>query len=324
MSSWWSRNRQLILQSAGTLLAIVLLALILKEEDGTGVLVAMRQIELADLLWVALLFAISRIAVALRWHVLLVSGGIKIRFKDSLTLTFMGLFAGNFLPTTIGGDVVRLVSVMQMGYDRAVSLASLAADRLIGMAGMIMTVPFGLVDSWNVLQDASIKIFFFVWFDKPVEFFKRKTSAFSIWLQKLIAFLKRTLASFSIWFKKPTSLLAALAFTWIHMLCIFGSIYILVDDLGAHTSFWLIAGLWSVTYFITLIPISINGYGVQEVVFTILLSEVVGFVPSVAATIALLIRAYFLLSSLPGALFLPSILSVLTKQKAVSSPESPI
>lgn len=304
MSSWWSRNRQLVLQSAGTLLAFLLLLLLLKEEDGTGVLVALGQIKPANLLWVALLFAISRIAVTLRWHVLLLSGGIKIHFKDSLALTFMGLFATNFLPTTIGGDVVRLVGVMQMGYDRAVSLASLAADRLIGMAGMAMTVPLGLTYSWNVLQDIPITIFFFARFDKP------------------IAFFKRTLATFSIWFRKPTSLLAALAFTWIHMICLFGSIYIFVDDLGAHASFWLIAGLWSVTYFITLIPISINGYGVQEVVFTILLSEVVGFVPSVAATIALLIRAYFLLSSLPGAIFLPSILAALAKQKtAISSPE---
>lgn len=305
MSSWWSRNRQLILQSVGTLLAFLLLLLLLKEEDGTGVLVALRQIKPANLLWVALLFAISRVAVTWRWHVLLRSAGIKIRFKDSLALTFMGLFATNFLPTTIGGDVVRLVGIMQMGYDRAVSLASLAADRLVGMAGMFMTVPFGLTDSWNVLQNIPVKIFFFARFDK------------------LVAFLKRTLASFSIWFRKPTSLLAALAFTWIHMLCLFGSIYIFVDNLGAHASFWLIAGLWSVTYFITLVPISINGYGVQEVVFTLLLSEVVGFVPSVAATIALLIRAYFLLSSLPGAIFLPSILSLLAKQKtAVSSPES--
>lgn len=304
MTSWWSRNRQLVLQSAGTLLAFLLLLLLLKEEDGTGVLVALGQIKPANLLWVALLFAISRFAVTWRWHVLLLSGGIKIHFKDSLALTFMGLFATNFLPTTIGGDVVRLVGVMQMGCDRAVSLASLAADRLIGMAGMVMTVPFGLTYSWNVLQNIPIKIFFFARFDKP------------------IAFFKRTLATFSIWFRKPTSLLAALAFTWIHMICLFGSIYIFVDDLGAHASFWLIAGLWSVTYFITLIPISINGYGVQEVVFTILLSEVVGFVPSVAATIALLIRAYFLLSSLPGAVFLPSILAALAKQKtAVSSPE---
>lgn len=305
MSSWWSRNRQLILQSVGTLLAFLLLLLLLKEEDGTGVLVALRQIKPANLLWVAFLFAISRVAVTWRWHVLLRSAGIKIRFKDSLALTFMGLFATNFLPTTIGGDVVRLVGIMQMGYDRAVSLASLAADRLVGMAGMFMTVPFGLTDSWNVLQNIPVKIFFFARFDK------------------LVAFFKRTLASFSIWFRKPTSLLAALAFTWIHMLCLFGSIYIFVDNLGAHASFWLIAGLWSVTYFITLVPISINGYGVQEVVFTLLLSEVVGFVPSVAATIALLIRAYFLLSSLPGTIFLPSILSLLAKQKtSVSSPES--
>ncbi|HET9914086.1 MAG TPA: lysylphosphatidylglycerol synthase transmembrane domain-containing protein, partial [Anaerolineales bacterium] len=274
MSSWWSRNRQLILQSVGTLLAFLLLFLLLKEEDGTGVLVALRKIKPANLLWVALLFAISRVAVTWRWHVLLRSAGIKIRFKDSLALTFMGLFATNFLPTTIGGDVVRLVGIMQMGYDRAVSLASLAADRLVGMAGMFMTVPFGLTDSWNVLQNIPVKIFFFARFDK------------------LVVFFKRTLASFSIWFRKPTSLLAALAFTWIHMLCLFGSIYIFVDNLGAHASFWLIAGLWSVTYFITLVPISINGYGVQEVVFTFLLSEVVGFVPSVAATIALLIRAY--------------------------------
>src|SRR5512146_2496416 len=114
MSSWWSRNRQFILQLTGTVLAIVLLLLLLREErkEGGEILAAMRQVKLIDLLWVALLFAISRIAVALRWHVLLSSGGIKIRFKDTLSLTFMGLFGNNFLPTTIGGDVVKLVGIM--------------------------------------------------------------------------------------------------------------------------------------------------------------------------------------------------------------------
>jgi uncharacterized membrane protein YbhN (UPF0104 family) len=127
---------------------------------------------------------------------------------------------------------------------------------------------------------------------------------------------------FSIWFRKPLSLLAALAFTWIHMLCLFGSIYVFVDDLGSHVSFWMIAGLWSLTYFITLIPISINGYGLQELSFTFLMSNVAGLTPAVSLTVAVLIRAYFLLSSLPGAVFLPSILSAIAKQKtAISSPE---
>lgn len=305
MSSWWSRNRQLILQLVGTVLAIFLLFLLIKEErkEGNAILAAMRAIKMIDLLWVAILFSISRVAVASRWHILLRSGGVNIRFKDSLALTFMGLFATNFLPTTIGGDVVRLVGVMQMGYDRAVSLASIAADRLIGMLGMAMTVPVGIAYSWNILQNVPFTISVFSRLHKPVRF------------------IKRTLSIFSIWLRKPVSLLAALSFTWVHMLCLFGSIYIFVDDLGTHASFWMIAGLWSITYFITLIPISINGYGVQELVFTFLLSNVVGLTPAVGATIALLIRAYFLVSSLPGAAFLPSILSALAKQKTTVSPE---
>ena len=60
-----------------------------------------------------------------------------------------------FLPTTIGGDVVRLAGAMQMGYDRAVSLASLVADRLIGALAMIFTVPFGLIPAWHILASAS-------------------------------------------------------------------------------------------------------------------------------------------------------------------------
>ncbi|MGZ9234150.1 MAG: lysylphosphatidylglycerol synthase transmembrane domain-containing protein [Anaerolineales bacterium] len=306
MSSWWSRNRQLILQLAGTLLAIFLLFLLIRaeKEEGRAILAAMREIKFVDLLWVAILFSISRVAVAWRWHILLISGGVNIRFKNSLALTFMGLFATNFLPTTIGGDVVRLVGAMQMGFDRAVCLASIAADRLIGMAGMCMTAPIGLAYSWDILQINLFSISLLTRFQKPMAFFKRMMSIFSIW------------------FRKPGSLLGSLAFTWIHMLCLFGSIYIFVDDLGTHVSFWMIAGLWSLTYLITLIPISVNGYGVQELAFTFLMSNVAGLTPAIGATVALLIRAYFLLSSLPGAAFLPSILSALANQKtAVSSPK---
>ncbi len=307
MSSWWSRNRQFILQLAGTILAIVLLLLLLKEErkEGVEVLAAMRQVKVIDLLWVALLFLVSRIAVTWRWHVLLVSGGIKIRFKDSLALNLMGLFGNNFLPTTIGGDVVRLMGLMQMGYDRAISLASLAADRLIGLLGMATIAPVGLASSWNILQINFSGASFLAAFRKPVDFFKR------------------TISTFSIWFRKPVSLVLALAFTWVHQLCLFGSIYIFVHSFGFHVSFWTIGGLWSLTYLITLIPISVNGYGVQELAFTFLMSNVAGLTPTIGATIALLIRVYFLLSSVPGAVFLPSILAALAKQKtAVSSPES--
>ncbi|HET9909232.1 MAG TPA: lysylphosphatidylglycerol synthase transmembrane domain-containing protein [Anaerolineales bacterium] len=298
--SWWLRNRQRLLQLVGTLLAVVMIILLVRNDEWGEIVAAMQKITILDLILVTILFAISRLAVAWRWHMLLQSGGVHIPLKKSLALTFTGLFASNFLPTTIGGDVVRLAGAMQMGFDRAVCLASIAADRLIGMLGMGMTVPIGLSYSWNMIQLGVA------------------SSSLVGVLQKPVAFIKRTASIFSIWLKKPAFLLGSLAFTWIHMLCLFGSIYVFVNDLGSHISFWMIAGLWSLTYFITLIPISINGYGLQELSFTFLMSNVAGLTPAVSLTVAVLIRAFFLLSSLPGAFFLPSILSAMAEQKKQS------
>lgn len=103
------------------------------------------------------------------------------------------------------------------------------------------------------------------------------------------------------------------------MICLFGSIYLFLDNLGSHISFWMIAGLWSLTYFITQIPISINGYGLQELSFTFLFSHVAGVSPAVSLTVSVLIRAYLIIASLPGALFLPSALAAMTeKQKSAA------
>ena len=301
MASWLSRNRQRVVQLAGTILAIVLLVFLLREEGWDEILVAIRKIQVINLFWAVLLFLLSRFAVVGRWHVLLKSGGANIRVKDSAMLTFTGLFASNFLPTTIGGDVLRLAGAMQMGFDRAVCLASIAADRLIGMLGMFMAAPIGLFYSWDVLRSNPSALSFLTFFRRPA------------------AFLKRTISTFTIWLHKPVSLLLSLVFTWIHMLCWFGAIYLFLNDLGSPVSFWMIAGLWSLTYFITQIPISINGYGLQELSFTFLFSHVAGVSPAASLTVSVLIRAYTILASLPGALFLPSALAAMTdKQRSVT------
>jgi len=297
MLSWLSHNRQRLIQLVGTILAIVLLGLLLRQDGWGEILAATRKIQLIDLFWGLLLFLISRLATIGRWHVLLKSGGVDIHFKDSASLSFTGLFASNFLPTTIGGDVLRLAGAMKMGFDRAVCLASIAADRLIGMVGMIMVAPLGLVYSWSVLQSNPLNL-----------------SALAC-LQKPFAFVQRTFSVFSIWLKKPGSLLLSLGFTWLHMICWFGAIYLFLDDLGNHVSFWMIAGLWSLTYFISLIPISISGYGLQELSFTFLFSHVAGVTPAISLTVSVLVRAFQIIASLPGALFMPSAMAAMTEEQ---------
>jgi uncharacterized membrane protein YbhN (UPF0104 family) len=135
----------------------------------------------------------------------------------------------------------------------------------------------------------------------------------------VLGFIQRTLRSFSIWYNRPRALVFSLLYTGGNMLFIFVSLYILLSGLGEQVSLGLIAGIWSLAYFVTLIPVSINGYGVQELSLTFLFSRVAGVSPAASLTVAVLIRIVFLLASLPGAAFLPSILSAMSGVDQASS-----
>jgi glycosyltransferase 2 family protein len=141
-------------------------------------------------------------------------------------------------------------------------------------------------------------------------------------LQRPFRFVRRTLQTFSTWWRQPKALFTSLLYTWGNMLFIFVAVYLLVEGLGNHLSFWLIAGLYSLAYIVTLIPISINGYGVQELSLTYLFLHVGGLSAATSLSLAVLIRIIFMFASLPGAVFLPSILLAISRQKKdPSTPE---
>lgn len=295
MSNWWAEHRQNVARWAGTVLGFALIALLVKEEGGDDLITALKRVSLWYFFAGILTMLVSRMFVVARWHVLLRSGGVNISINQTTMLTLTGLFSSNFLPTTIGGDVVRLGGAMQLGYDRAICLASLIVDRLVGMIGMGFTVPFGLSPLLAMGQGAGLQ-----------------SSTVAVFFQKGMDFIKRTFDAFVIWLKKPIALALSFLATFGNMACIFAAIYLLITGMGLHISYWLIAGLWSLTYFVTLIPISVNGYGVQELSLTFLLSRIGGLSHSESLTVAILIRALFIITSFPGAFFLPSILAAMS------------
>ena len=52
------------------------------------------------------LFTIASLVASFRMKIIIGAQGIKIRYREALSLTFIGYFFNNFLPTAIGGDVV--------------------------------------------------------------------------------------------------------------------------------------------------------------------------------------------------------------------------
>jgi len=308
-----------ILRVLGTVIAFGLLVYLLYEQGWEEIEAALLEIEPWRLVLALFLMLISRLAVAGRWYVLLKSGGMPITPAQSIQITFAGLFASNFLPTTIGGDVIRLAGTLRLKFDVAVSAASLIADRLVGMAGMLMILPVGLP---RLLQIQDIRDLIPTG-NLPVQF-SLAAAPLGDWLGKLwgrfLRILRRLMTTINVWLRQPRALLLSLLFTWIHQICIFSILTLFFGGMGDHISFWLVGGLYSFVYLITLIPISINGYGLQEISMTLVFSRLGGASLASSLTAALLFRTTMMIASLPGAFFVPGLMAYTRQQGKAPTP----
>jgi len=293
MKDWLKKNRRQVLRWAGTILSLLLLVLVFyssRADIAVALKNAAQPETLVKVLAAAGLVVLSRLCTVARWHTLLRAGGIPIPFKETLRLTFAGLFGSNFLPTSVGGDVVRLAGAMQMGYDRAICLASIAVDRLVNMTGMSIAAPLGIYQLFQVGPAAQALTLAGLW-------------------EKGWGFVRKTLSSLTLWLKNPLSLLVAFAFTAGNLLCLAGAYYFLIQGMGGNLPYWQILGLVSVGYFLGLMPFTINGYGWHETMMITLFTQVGGVNSGTTAVVVVLQRLLMMLASLPGALTLPGIMA---------------
>ena len=290
----------------GTITALGLVVSLLLRQGWQEIWYAVRQIDASHfVLALALMFG-SRLSIAGRWYTLLRSAGEKISFADTLKITFAGLFSSNFLPSTVGGDVVRLAGARQKGLGGAVSAASLIVDRLVGMAGMLAVSPIGFI-RWAatgfVLPGAAGGAS-----AVPATAAAHSENFFIRTWKRGTSLLKRVWEAISIWLRQPKALITAFLFTLGHMGFLFSTLFLFLDSMGSPIPFWTVAGIWSLVYLITLVPLSFNGLGVQEVATVFFFSTLGGVPDSTTLTLALLTRTFQMLLSLPGALYLSDIL----------------
>jgi glycosyltransferase 2 family protein len=318
-----TRQRKVSLwRIAGTLVSLGLLVFVVWTQGWKEFLNVLKEIPPLYVLAGLGLMLISRLAVTLRWYVLLRSADVKIPFGQAVRLVFMGLFASNFLPSTVGGDLVRLAGAIYLRFDAGITAASLLVDRLVGMAGMATFLPFGVAaflqqsgaESSSLVTHslagglASLPFVQKIWQRTLGQRTLGQRGLVQKAYQRGQAFLKSLVRSSIFWIKHPSSLAKAFLFTLLHMTMTFLTVEVLLVGMGESLSFWWIGGLWSFSYFISLAPISINGLGLQEVSIAYLYSHFGGVSIHTGLAIAVLMRLLFLLASLPGVLFLPDIL----------------
>jgi glycosyltransferase 2 family protein len=252
----------------------------------------------------------------LRWCILLWAQGVKISFWRAYSLNWAGIFASNFLPGTIGGDGFRMMAIHRYTGRTTISVGSVILDRIINMIAMSCLIPLPLTvfGSSLLLQGQLLP----EGTSHPIGYLPATAvgpAASKGWLavtfipsglKKLFEkYFPKIVAAIRLWGTKPWTFVYAFLAAWPSNLLPMAATYLIARQLGMNVTYWQVIGIQTVTYFLSILPISINGYGLREVAFTTLYTAL-GSSLEQASTLALVTRFLNVLSSLPGAIWLTS------------------
>ncbi len=122
----------------------VLLAWLARTADWRSVGPTLAAASSTGILAAALCYLASQFASVARWRQLVRSGGLTASVSRLLTAYFEGMFVNICLPTSIGGDVLK---VLRIGGPRHKTIAAttVVADRAAGVVALIILLGFGFL-----------------------------------------------------------------------------------------------------------------------------------------------------------------------------------
>ena len=138
--------------------SLVLLTVVIANVGAGELLDALRSV---DLRWFGLAVVIHLAGIgirAYRWWLLIAALGAPVPFGRLVYLYFVGTFFNTFLPTGIGGDVVKII---ELAPDRggARAFSTVFADRLTGILGSsLIALAIALIDPAGVPVEIRVTV----------------------------------------------------------------------------------------------------------------------------------------------------------------------
>ena len=269
---------------------VILLAILITRVDFKTFLDHLRTYPPLSLLFAILLVVIANMFFALRWHYILTCVNAKVSLYQVFRLTFFSLFLSNFLPTSIGGDLVKLVGIVDVAdkQNNEIKVSSVIVDRLFSMLSKVLLLPFAV----HFLSSIT---------PKPGDV-SALSLGFSFIPARIRDKINSYLASIKPWYSIKI-ILNIFLISWISLAFTSAAYWVVAQPFNSSVPFLHILYIAIITYFAIILPISINGIGVQELSYITLLS-LMQFTYEQAWTVALIIRMITIIISLFGGIWM--------------------
>ena len=150
------RNKLSILLRAAVSLGLVGLLVWIFRKDLPGIATVLKNVSPYYFL-ASILFNISAVVVVSeRLRMILAVQKLKISLGESVYLTFIGNFFNNFLPTSIGGDLVKAYYATKKSERKLESFSAVFFDRFFGFLSIGLLAFLGLVLMNRRIKDPQI------------------------------------------------------------------------------------------------------------------------------------------------------------------------
>lgn len=306
-----SPARRALVLALKIVVSIGLLALLLSRSDVPRVWSYVRT---ASIGWLAAslgLYLLMILASAWRWGLLLAAQGVAVPTRRLTGSFLVATFFNNFLPSNIGGDVIRIADTASAAGSRTLATTIVLADRGLGLLGLVLLaaaaatiahqgasapVPawmlwVGLAAALTAAAPALLAPRQMIRLLGPLRRLNPE------WVGTRLDRLTDALERFR---QAPLALAGCFAGAVLVQGLLVGFYAAIAHAMGVGISPWHMAVLVPVSFLVQMAPLSVNGFGLREATFSLYFARL-GLPIEAALAISLLGAALVMLFSLSGA-----------------------
>ena len=231
----------------------------------------------------AILYILSLSILSFRWQILLNGYGVKVPLRSLFNFYLIGLFFNNFLPTGIGGDVLRIYNLVRVCGDRTISFSSVITERLLGITSTLILTIISILflrEQFNnfyllavaVAMLSLVALFFLIAFSRRLV---KPINAMTVRLtfMRLGERLEKFLNAIRFYADSKSIYLKILAASMLSQILVITKTYLLARALGIDIAYGYMFLVVPISFILVMLP-SINGIGFRDGVYVVLLSAV--------------------------------------------------
>lgn len=296
------------------LLTVVLLFLVVRKVGLDELVQALTQ---ADLMWVLFAVSLSPLIVftgVIKWKILLKSQGVEIPLWRLYGLYLVGKFFNNFLPSNVGGDVVRGYELGRYTKDGAGAMASVFMERFTGFVVLIIMAVIAFITQINVINDIRLTlamafavtglvgVLWLIMDTRPLGLIERYIH-FPL-VEKVIPKFRKFHTSISAYRSQKRALALSLLWSLAFMLLAIANVYVCARAFHQSVPFLGVVVIVPIILVVSMVPLTINGLGIQEWAY-VLLFTLIGLPAAIGLSTVILIRGKDYLLALIGGIIYP-------------------